>query len=59
MTMFDTLEPHFGILRLPNTDSVLVSDGKKRPQPLTPGDFFNLGLSHVALRHLVNITNLP
>src|SRR6266851_1984078 len=57
--MFNTLELHFHILSLPNTNSVLVNDGKKRPQPLTPGDSFNLGLSYAALRHPANITNLP
>jgi hypothetical protein len=50
--MFNTLELYFRILRLPNIDSVLVGDGKKRPQPLTPDDFLNLGLSYPALRHL-------
>jgi hypothetical protein len=57
--MFNTLELHFPILRLPNTDSVLVDDGKRRPQPLTPGDLFNLGLSYAALRHPANISNIP
>ncbi len=57
--MFNTLELHFHILSLPNTNSVLVNDGKKRPQPLTPGDFLNLGLSYAALHHPANIANLP